>query len=178
MRRCNIGHWRTGCTLLFCRSRRECADTTGYRIPARPYSEGAVSFELLDHPADIGFRARGATAAELFGNCARALVSIVLDPAEIRPLESIDVTGEGGDRESLLVNWLNEVLYYVDGRRMALGDFEIAHIDDTRVECTALGEPRDRDRHPSRLSVKAVTYHQLKLEHTGEGWVAEVFVDI
>ena len=105
-----------------------------------------MSFELLDHPADIGFRARGATAAELFGNCARALVPIILDPAEIRPLQSMDVASEGGDRESLLVNWLNEVLYYVDGRRIALGDFEIARIDDTRVECTARGEPRDRLR--------------------------------
>jgi len=137
-----------------------------------------VSFELLDHPADIGFRAHGTTAAELFGNCGRALVSIILDPAEIRPLQSIDIAGEGADRESLLVNWLNEVLYYVDGRRMALSDFEIARLDDTRVECTARGEPRDRERHLPRRSVKAVTYHQLKIEQTGEGWVAEVFVDI
>ena len=153
--------------------RGKCAVSTG-----RQYSEGAVSFELLDHPADIGFRARGATATELFGNCARALVSIILDPADIRPRQSLEVTAEGGDRESLLVNWLNEVLYFVDGRRMALGNFEIARMDDTRVECTACGEPRDRDRHPSRLSVKAVTYHQLKIEHTADGWVADVFVDI
>jgi SHS2 domain-containing protein len=137
-----------------------------------------VSYELLEHPADIGFRARGATAAELFGNCARALVSIILDPAEIRPIEAIEIPAEGGDRESLLVNWLNEVLYFVDGRRIALGEFEISRIDDTRVECTARGEPRNRERHPSRLSVKAVTYHQLKIEHTADGWVADVFVDI
>lgn len=137
-----------------------------------------MSFELLDHPADIGFRARRATAEELFGNCARALVSIILDPAEIRPIQAIDVPAEGGDRESLLVNWLNEVLYHVDGRRIALSEFEISRINDTRVECTARGEPRDRERHPSRLSVKAVTYHQLKIANTADGWVADVFVDI
>src|SRR6516165_5143798 len=79
----------------------------------------AVTFELLEHPADIGFRARGATLEELFASCACALVSIILDPSAIRPIESIAIPGVGEELESLLVNWLNEVLYYVDGRRLA-----------------------------------------------------------
>ena len=119
-----------------------------------------MSFDLLEHPADIGFRARGATREELFANSARALLSIILDPSDVRPIQSISIPGSGADPESLLVNWLNEVLYYVDGRRMAFGTFEVVRVDETRVECIARGEPRDRDRHPSRLGVKAVTYHQ------------------
>ena len=137
-----------------------------------------LSFDLLEHPADIGFRARGATLEELFANSAHALLSIILDPSDIRPIQSISIPGTGADRESLLVNWLNEVLYYVDGRRMALGAFDVVHVDETRVECIARGEPRDRDRHPSRLGVKAVTYHQLKVAPIEGGWIAEVFVDI
>jgi SHS2 domain-containing protein len=137
-----------------------------------------VTFELLDHPADIGFRARGATLEELFSGCARALVSIILDPSAIRPIESISIPGTGGDLESLLVNWLNEVLYHVDGRRIALGEFAIAHVDETSVECMARGERLDPERHPSRAVVKAVTYHQLKVERTRDDWVAEVYVDV
>ena len=137
-----------------------------------------VTFELLDHPADIGFRARGATLEELFSGCARALVSIILDPSAIRPIESISIPGSGGDLESLLVNWLNEVLYHVDGRHIALGEFAIAHVDETSVECMARGEPLDPERHPSRAVVKAVTYHQLKVEQTRDDWVAEVYVDV
>ena len=137
-----------------------------------------MSFELLEHPADIGFRARGTTLEELFANSAHALLSIILDPSDIRPIQSISITGAGADHESLLVNWLNEVLYYVDGRRMALGTFDVARVDETRVECVARGEARDRDRHPSRLGVKAVTYHQLKVARTADEWIAEVYVDI
>ena len=141
-------------------------------------SGAGLSFDLLEHPADIGFRARGATLEELFANSARALLSIILDPSDIRPIQSISIPGTGADPESLLVNWLNEVLSYVDGRRMALGTFDVVRVDETRVECIARGEPRDRDRHPSRLGVKAVTYHQLKVAPMEGGWIAEVFVDI
>jgi SHS2 domain-containing protein len=73
---------------------------------------------------------------------------------------------------------LNEVLYHVDGRRMALGAFDVARVDETYVECVARGEPCDRNRHPLRLVVKAVTYHQLKVARTDGGWVAEVYLDI
>ena len=120
----------------------------------------------------------GATLEDLFAEAARALVSIILDPRSIRATESISIAAGGGDRESLLVNWLNEVLYDVDGRRMALGTFQVSRMDEARVECVASGEPRDRERHPSRLVVKAVTYHQLKVAQTADGWIAEVFVDI
>lgn len=141
------------------------------RHPASPSTRiGAeLSFDLLEHPADIGFRARGATLEELFANSAHALLSIILDPSDIRPIQSISIPGTGADRESLLVNWLNEV-YYVDGGRMALRTFDVVKFDETRVECVARGEPRDRDRHPSWLGVKAVTYHQPKVAQTaGDG---------
>jgi SHS2 domain-containing protein len=105
-------------------------------------------------------------------------VSIILDPSAIRPIESIAIPGVGGDLESLLVNWLNEVLYYVDGRRLALAEFAVAHVSETHVACIAKGEPRDRERHPSRLTVKAVTYHQLKVQRAADSWVADVYVDI
>jgi SHS2 domain-containing protein len=137
-----------------------------------------VTFELLEHPADIGFRAWGATLEELFASCACALVSIILDPSAIRPTESIAIRGVGGDLESLLVNWLNEVLFQVDGRRLALAEFAVSRVTETHVECVARGEPRDHERHPSRVDVKAVTYHQLNVEQTADGWAADVYVDI
>jgi SHS2 domain-containing protein len=137
-----------------------------------------MEFELLEHPADIGFRARGATLEELFANCARALVFITLDSSQIRPAQSVSLSADGIDYESLLVNWLNEVLYYVDGKRIALDTFEISQLNDTRIECIARGELRDLRKHPPRLVVKAVTYHQLKVQRTESRWIAEVYVDV
>jgi SHS2 domain-containing protein len=135
-------------------------------------------FELLEHPADIGFRAFGGSPAELFANAAMAMLSIAAEPGRAQPRERYLLTAEGSDYESLLVNWLNEVLYWHDGKRIAFHEFRVKAIDPASIAADAFGEPRDPRRHPARLVVKAVTYHQLKVEETPRGWVAEVYLDI
>jgi SHS2 domain-containing protein len=137
-----------------------------------------MEFEFLDHPADIGFRAGGSTLEHLFENCAHALIAIILDPTEIHGSEQMVLTAEGSDRESLLVNWLNEVLYYVDTKRLAFESFIVEFPSPEQIRAVARFEARDPVRHPVRLSVKAVTYHQLRVSSVGEGWVAEVYVDV
>src|SRR4051812_46541482 len=75
-----------------------------------------MKFEILEHPADVGFRAWGNSLEEVFANCAQALLSIILDPSEVDGSERWQITAHGSDLDSLLVNWLNEVPYYVDTR--------------------------------------------------------------
>ena len=135
-------------------------------------------FEILEHTADIGFRAHGGTLLDLFASAAEALVSIALEVEEIAPREAYPIAAEGEDRESLLVNWLSEVLYLVDGRRIGLRRFEIRELEDGRVAGQGFGEPLDPARHRAKLVVKGVTYHQLKIAEDGDGWHAEVFLDI
>lgn len=138
----------------------------------------AMKFEILEHPADVGFRAWGSSLEELFGSCAQALISIILDPSCVNRGGSWDLKAEGTDLESLLVNWLNEVLFYVDTRRLVFGSFCIQITDPFQLSCKAIGEERSPEKHPVRVSVKAVTYHQLRILESGERWVAEVFVDV
>jgi SHS2 domain-containing protein len=137
-----------------------------------------MEFEFLDHPADIGFRARGSTLEQLFENCAHALIAIILDPSQIHGGEQTILTAEGSDRESLLVNWLNEVLYYVDTKRFAFESFNVEFPSPEQIRAVARFEARDPLRHPVRLSVKAVTYHQLRVSSVENEWIAEVYVDV
>jgi SHS2 domain-containing protein len=137
-----------------------------------------MDFELLDHPADIRFRVGAASLPELFANSATALVSLILDPRGIELKQEFHLKAEAGDYESLLINWLNEVLYFVDSKRLALSSFETSKLHPTRIECVARGETRDPIKHPAKLVVKAVTYHQLRIERTSDGWSADVYVDV
>lgn len=134
-------------------------------------------FELLEHPADIGFRAHGRAIPELFAVCAEALLSIILDASEAQDREAWQVSVQGSDLESLLVNWLNEVLCYVDAKRVIFTRTEI-RIQGDQLNATCRGEARDFARHPSRVLVKAVTYHQLRIFESEGGWTAEVYVDV
>ena len=135
-------------------------------------------FEVLEHPADIGFRAFGATLPDLYASAAVALLSIAGDPKAAEPREKRRLTVESGDRESLMVDWLNEVLYWFDGRLFAFREFRVESLTDGRIEAVGVGEPRDPERHRARLIVKAVTYHQLRVEERGGAWIAEVYLDI
>ena len=135
-------------------------------------------YDVLEHPADIGFRAFGETLPDLFASSALAMLSIAGDPAAAEPREEYAIQVESGDRESLLVDWLNEVLYWFDGKRIAFREFQVTAWSDQAIQAIALGEPRDPERHQARLIVKAVTYHQLKIAQRDGMWIAEVYLDI
>jgi len=138
----------------------------------------AERFEILEHAADVGFRAFGRSLPELFENAALAVESIALDITAVEPRSDYTLAAEGEDRESLLINWLNEIVYYIDGPRVAMCRFEISELSATSVRGKGWGEPRDRERHPVLIVVKAVTYHQLRIQEDAGRWVAEVFLDI
>ncbi len=135
-------------------------------------------FEILEHTADIGFRARGRTLEELFEASAEALVAIALEVKNIDVRETYEIITAGSDTEALLVNWLSEVLWMIDGRRLAMRRFRVTSLTDGTVRGEASGEPRDPERHRAKLIVKGVTYHQLRVARDELGWVAEVFLDI
>jgi SHS2 domain-containing protein len=135
-------------------------------------------FEILEHPADIGFRVRGRTLAELFENAALAMLSIAGELENVRPVHPFPLTATGADAESLLVNWLSEVLWWSDGKQIVFRQFNVHELDSAHVRAEGWGEPRDPERHRAKLIVKAVTYHQLKLVQAPGGWLAEVFLDI
>jgi SHS2 domain-containing protein len=136
------------------------------------------SFRVLEHTADIGFEAFGATRQELFANAARALIDLQVDLDTIRPSLEWTIKAEGPAWPDLLVNWLSEILYLNDGEGWLFHDFRVQELGEKLIIATADGEKFDRARHRVKVLVKAVTYHQLALEETPQGWRAQVYVDV
>ena len=149
--------------------------------PAGPRQDrpgSAPIFEILEHPADIGFRAFGGTLAELFQNAAVALLSIAGEIEDVAPRDEHHLEAAAGDYEALLVAWLNEVLYWFDGKRIAFREFLVREMEPGSLHAVGWGEPRDVIRHRPKVIVKAVTWHQLKVSRCDSGWVADVFLDV
>jgi SHS2 domain-containing protein len=135
-------------------------------------------FEILDHTADTGFRAWGATAAELFENSARAMLALSADISAVEERQEKSIELESENYESLLVDWLNEILYLFDSDAFAPKRFYVDEVTPTRLKARLAGEPRDPKRHPWTLIVKAVTYYELKVEQRNGRWDSQVFLDI
>jgi SHS2 domain-containing protein len=136
------------------------------------------AFRILEHPADVGFEAIGATREEMFANAGRALMYLIVDLDSVLPREQVPVHAEGPDLDSLLVNWLSEVLYLHDAEGWLFCGFEVRSLEDHSLTALARGERFDRARHQAKLLVKAITYHQLVVGETEQGWRAQVYVDI
>lgn len=139
-------------------------------------------FEILEHPADVGFLAYGATLEELFVNSALAMISIGGDLESVRESERRDIEVAGENAESLLYGWLAEILAVMDAERLALRRAEVTELvtkaGGGRVRGVVYGEPFDRVRHAAGVAIKAVTYHQFAIERTADGWRARVFLDL
>ena len=135
-------------------------------------------FETFDHTADLGLRVRAATLDILFAEAGLALfAAIVEDLATVRPAQRVEIAVAGTDREYLLFDWLNGLLYRSDADHMLFSRFDVT-LNDTGLAAVAWGELQDWDRHAPNHEVKAITYHGLKVEPTADGWLAEVIVDI
>jgi SHS2 domain-containing protein len=134
--------------------------------------------ELFEHTADLGLRVRAADLNTLFAEAAECLFSAVLEDVDsVQPRTAITVELSGTDREFLLFDWLRELLMRCDEDHVVFGKFAV-QVRDDGLTGTAWGEPLDPTRHLLAHEVKAITYHELKVEQTPDGWLAEVIVDI
>lgn len=138
----------------------------------------ASMHEVFEHTADLGLRIRSPQLETLFAEAGEALFeAIVEDLATVAAKEKIDVRLTGQDRVYLLFDWLNELLYRFESEHRLFSRFEVK-VTAEGLEGSAWGEPLDRDRHALMHEVKAITYHGLRVEREGDGWIAEVIVDI
>jgi SHS2 domain-containing protein len=134
-------------------------------------------FEIIDHTADIGLRAFGADLPEAFANAAGGMFSLITDLSPIQEVLFKDIEVKAPDREVLLAEWLNELLYYFDTEQILFKRFEIASLTDTEIRARCYGEKVDRSRHVLKTGIKSATYHMLKVEKK-ERYQVEVLFDI
>jgi SHS2 domain-containing protein len=131
-------------------------------------------FEEIPHTADWSFRAFGRDLNELFENAAGAIFELEGAAGEGGTEIARAVEIAGIDYESLLVNWLSELLYMQESHREVYHRFHVEALTPTALTARVHGTPFTRiDK-----VIKAVTYHNLKIEQSVNGWEAVVVVDV
>jgi SHS2 domain-containing protein len=134
-------------------------------------------FEILEHTSDIGVIAHGSDIREVYINAAKGMFSLITESREIREEEKREIEIEAADPESLLVAWLNELIYLFDAENLLLKRFDITRLTDTTLKATVYGEKADLSRHSIKIGIKAATYHMLSIEK-GDGIKARVLFDV
>lgn len=125
-------------------------------------------FEFIEHTADIAIRAFGASLDEAFASVADAMFEVITDSAEIRRVNERSVTVDSDTVESLLVNFLSELIVLHEVDRVVLTDFTVRISGEYQLTATAWCEPFDASRHAQGHHVKGVSYHMMEV-HDGQG---------
>lgn len=133
------------------------------------------SHRFVDHTSEIGMEVRAGSFGELLAESARGLASLLLREVSAEASgETREFEVSSHDREALLVDWLNELLFEAEVRLWIPLEFEMLEVEDTRVRARARGF--EVEVAPS--IVKAATFHGLQVRETADGFAAEVIFDV
>lgn len=121
-------------------------------------------FRLIEHTADTGLVAYGKNLAEAYANAAYGLFSIIADLRNVKEVESRRVELKEADRESLLFEWLNHLIYLFDVDNILLNRFDMEYFDGKELKAVCHGEKYDLSRHRIKTGVKSATYYMMKVD--------------
>ena len=94
------------------------------------------------------------------------------------PHHRVELVCEAADDESLLVTWLNALVYEMAVRRMLFSRFQVV-IDGRHLRASAWGEPVSVPRHRPAIEIKGATFTGLRVAHDTKGiWLAQTVVDV
>ena len=140
------------------------------------------TWEHYEHTADVGIRGYGESLEEAFEAVALALFDVMVDVIKVESKKCREVEAEGEDLMALLYSFLEELLILHDTEGVVFSEFEV-RIEKTpdgyRLKAKAYGEPLDYEKHGPKEEVKAITYHDMKIEQLPDGrWMAQLVPDI
>lgn len=141
--------------------------------PDRPIG----GFQLLPHTADVMVSAWGSTVEDCLAEAALGLVSSFAEVGGMAPQDRVEFVCQPGPEPELLVELLEEVIYAVDA-----WDVVPVRVDVRRTGDGGLaGEFGVVERSGVRVTgpaPKAVTRHDLTVEHDEDMWRCRVVVDV
>jgi len=131
--------------------------------------------QWLDHTSEVQLQVEAESLAGLAAEAGRALGLLLLHDVPARPEgPAREIQVESVDREALLVDWLNEILFLAEVERWVAVEFDILEISSVHLKASALGVPVEE----SPALVKAATFHGLAVEERAGGLQAEVIFDV
>ncbi len=136
-----------------------------------------MKYKFLPHTADAKFQAFGKTLEEAFSNAALAMFSIISEPDKIKPEIEKTIETQASNKESLLYNFLEELLFLLDSEGFFLNKIKKIKIKDNQLTATILGD-NDPSKYDLHGEVKAVTYSEMFIKKTKNKVTLQVVVDL
>lgn len=135
-------------------------------------------WEFFDHTADLGVRVTADSLPELIRAAGEGLYEVIGQLETHRETHDRPLEFAGDDPAVLLRDYLAELLLYFERDQLVATEVVVAEANEGHIRATARMAAVDPQRSTYHREVKAVTYHQLTLERTENGYEATFIVDI
>ena len=135
-------------------------------------------FELQDHTADIALYVFADSIEQLFRHAADGFYAVVGDVVATSDVQQITLRFEACDVESLLHDFLSELLFLFETRQQRLTGFIFERLDDKLLIAEATAATVDPRASMLDREVKAITYHDLSVTRRHDRFETTVILDI
>lgn len=135
-----------------------------------------MSFEELPHTADVKIRARAPDLPGLFSEAFRALMEVMFGQ-DRKGVTERDVTVKAEDTETLLADFLSEVLFVSDAEGLVFARADV-DLKDGQLTARLYGEPFDPARHAGGSEVKGISYSGLSITRDTNGYMLDILFDV
>ena len=134
---------------------------------------------FIEHTADIAFDVSADSVEELFLESARAWRLSVIGDVAGRALSNLNLEISAGSLEELLVNFLNELNYFLTSQKWLSAIFNDFIIDKTNFLLIAgVSGFQIDDSIELKEEIKSVTYHQMEIIKIDNIFSTRVVFDI
>lgn len=144
-----------------------------------------AGYRVLDHTADLYLSVWAEDFEGLLAQAAEALQGQVVEMQSVAESRCVEIMVQASDPETLLLNWLRELLFEIFTRGHLFRRFEVqvarqtlSSDSDFVLTAHCYGESFDEKRHAICTEVKAVTRHGLEVRDLGRRWEAKVLLDV
>jgi SHS2 domain-containing protein len=138
-------------------------------------------FKFIEHTADIAVDVRGDSLEELFTASAEAFSNSIADPFQAIDPKTHKLTLTSDSTEELLVDFLNELNYLTEVKKLIY--FEAVRVaisaKDNIFELSVdIKLNRIESDTELKNEIKAITYHQMKIEFKDNWYTTRIVFDI
>lgn len=134
-----------------------------------------IKYEFLDHTADIKVKVYGDTLNNIFENTALALSEHISREEKIKKNKMKVISVSGDDNESLLYNFVDEILYLLDAENFLVSGAEVT-VRGRNLRAEIAGD--DASNYKGLDHIKAATYSEMYVKKTKDGWEAQFVIDV
>ncbi|MHA1784964.1 MAG: archease [Candidatus Helarchaeota archaeon] len=144
--------------------------------------EKLKKIEELPHTADVKYFITANNMSEAFELCGYCYGLTITDITQIKPIKKIEFKLTSEDTESLLYDFISELIYLFDTKNIIISQFSVIDVEKgenfNKLRVEGFGQEFDPNVHEIGTEVKAMTYSEMKINLTESDFSKPVSITI